>query len=154
LNNENIDLVEYSEDPRVYIMRALSPAKVQDIDLSIETKTANVTVNDDQVALAVGKNGQNVRLASKLTGFNIIITKLGDEDIELSEFKTEFGEQLFTEVTSLGIETAKEFLDGSVDDLLKLETMTKEKLIELRALMLVEFDEKESPDVIKYISSI
>lgn len=154
LNNENIDLVEYSEDPRVYIMRSLAPAKVLDIEVIPETKTANVSVGDDQVALAVGKSGQNVRLASKLTGYNINIAKLGDEDIELSEFQTEFGDDLFAEVSQLNIETAKEFLEFNIEELLKIEKLTKEKLIELRAIMLIEFDEKESSEVLKIINSL
>ncbi|HRP01765.1 MAG TPA: transcription termination factor NusA [Candidatus Kapabacteria bacterium] len=153
LNNENIDLVEFSEEPTVYIMRALSPAKVMDIEIIQDTKTANVIVGDDQVALAVGKSGQNVRLASKLTGYNINIVKFGDEDIELSEFKSEFGDELFADVTNLGIETAKEFLDFDVNSLLSLPSLSKEKLIELRAVMLVEFDEKESQEILNLINS-
>lgn len=154
LNNENIDLIEYAEDPRVFIMRALSPAKVQDIDISMDTRTANVLVGDDQVALAVGKNGQNVRLASKLTGFNIILTKVGDEDIEISEFKSEFGDDLYHRVLKTGVETAREFLEKTPDELMKLEGMTKQKLLELRTIMLLEFDEKDEPEILKYINSL
>jgi len=154
LNNENIDLVEYHSDPKIFIMRALAPAKVQDIELSLETKEAIVTVSDDQVALAVGKNGQNVRLASKLTGFSITITKSGDEDIELSEFKAEFGDDLFNKVSRLGIETAREFLERGPEELLKIEGMTKEKLLELRKVMLIEFDEVESKEFLDYINSL
>lgn len=154
LNNENIDLVEYHSDPKIFIMRALAPAKVQDIELSLETKEAIVTVSDDQVALAVGKNGQNVRLASKLTGFSITITKSGDEDIELSEFKAEFGEDLFNKVSRLGIETAREFLERGPEELLRIEGMTKEKLLELRKVMLIEFDEVESKEFLDYINSL
>jgi len=154
LNNENIDLVEYHSDPKIFIMRALAPAKVQDIELSLETKEAIVTVSDDQVALAVGKNGQNVRLASKLTGFSITITKSGDEDIELSEFKAEFGEDLYNKVSRLGIETAREFLERGPEELLKIEGMTKEKLLELRKVMLIEFDEVESKEFLDYINSL
>jgi N utilization substance protein A len=154
LNNENIDLIEFAEDPRIFIMRALSPAKVQDIDISMDTRTANVLVGDDQVALAVGKNGQNVRLASKLTGFNIILTKVGDEDIEISEFKSEFGDDLYDRVLKTGVETAREFLEKTPDELMKLEGMTKHKLLELRTIMLLEFDEKDDPEVLKYINSL
>jgi N utilization substance protein A len=154
LNNENIDLVEYHSDPKIFIMRALAPAKVQDIELSLETKEAIVTVSDDQVALAVGKNGQNVRLASKLTGFSITITKSGDEDIELSEFKAEFGEDLYNKVSRLGIETAREFLERGPEELLRIEGMTKEKLLELRKVMLIEFDEVESKEFLDYINSL
>jgi N utilization substance protein A len=154
LNNENIDLIEFAEDARVFIMRALSPAKVQDIEISMDTRTANVLVGDDQVALAVGKNGQNVRLASKLTGFNIILTKVGDEDIEISEFISDFGEDLYHRVLKTGVETAREFLEKTPDELMKLEGMTKHKLLELRAVMLLEFDEKDDTNTLKYINSL
>lgn len=119
----------------------------------METRTANVVVNDDQVALAVGKSGQNVRLASLLTGFNIILSKTGDEDIELVEFKTEFGDALYDEVVALGIETAREFLEVEPETLLTLKNITKEKLIELRLIILVEFDETESKDYVDKIKS-
>ncbi|MDX9790847.1 MAG: transcription termination factor NusA [Candidatus Kapabacteria bacterium] len=153
LNNENIDLIEYSDDPKVYIARSLSPAKVAELEVDMETRTANVVVNDDQVALAVGKSGQNVRLASLLTGFNIILSKTGDEDIELVEFKTEFGDALYDEVVALGIETAREFLEVEPETLLTLKNITKEKLIELRLIILVEFDETESKDYVDKIKS-
>ncbi|MBX3043385.1 MAG: transcription termination factor NusA [Candidatus Kapabacteria bacterium] len=153
LNNENIDLIEFSDEPKLYISRALSPAKVSDIEVNMETRTANVIVGDDQVALAVGKSGQNVRLASMLTGFNIILSKSGEEDIELAEFKAEFGDELFTAVISLGIETAREFLEAEPEDLLALEGMTKEKLIELRLIILIEFDESESKEYVDRIKA-
>lgn len=153
LNNENIDLIEYTEDPKLFISRALSPAKVDEIELSLETRTANVTVKDDQVALAVGKNGQNVRLASKLTGFNILLTKLGDEDIELSEFLPDMTKELYDLVFETGIETAREFLEANTDFLLTIPGMTKEKLLELRQIMLVEFDETEQPEILESIKN-
>ncbi|MDT3740838.1 MAG: transcription termination factor NusA [Candidatus Kapabacteria bacterium] len=151
LNNENIDLIEFSDEPAVYISRSLSPAKVIEISVDMDTRTANVIVSDDQVALAVGKSGQNVRLASMLTGFNIILSKAGDEDIELAEFKAEFGDELFAAVTASGIETAREFLEAEPEEMLVIEGMTKDKLIELRLIILVEFDESESKD---YVDSI
>jgi N utilization substance protein A len=153
LNNENIDLIEYTDDINLFIARALSPAKVDEIELSTETRTANVTVKDDQVALAVGKNGQNVRLASKLTGYNILLTKLGDEDIELTEFLPDMGKELYDLVFDTGIETAREFLEANTDFLLTIPGMTKEKLVELRQIMLVEFDEHEQPDILEAIKN-
>ncbi|MCO5251271.1 MAG: transcription termination factor NusA [Candidatus Kapabacteria bacterium] len=153
LNNENIDLIEYTEDINLFIARALSPAKVDEIELSTETRTANVTVKDDQVALAVGKNGQNVRLASKLTGYNILLTKLGDEDIELTEFLPDMGKELYDLVFDTGIETAREFLEANTDFLLTIPGMTKEKLVELRQIMLVEFDEHEQAEILEAIKN-
>ena len=153
LNNENIDLIEFSDDPKIYISRALSPAKVSEISVDMETRTANVIVSDDQVALAVGKSGQNVRLASLLTGFNIILSKSGEEDIELAEFKSEFGDELYDAILATGIETAREFLEAEPEELLVLDGMTKEKLIEMRLVILIEFDESESKDYVDRIKA-
>lgn len=153
LNNENIDLIEFSDDPRMYISRALAPAKVSELTVDLDTRTANVIVSDDQVALAVGKSGQNVRLASMLTGFNIILSKSGEEDIELSEFKAEFGDELFNAVTELGIETAREFLEAEPEELLAIENMSKEKLIELRLIILIEFDESEDKEYVDKVKA-
>lgn len=153
LNNENIDLIEFSDDPKIYISRALSPAKVSEISVDMETRTANVIVSDDQVALAVGKSGQNVRLASLLTGFNIILSKSGEEDIELAEFKSEFGDELYVAILATGIETAREFLEAEPEELLALDGMTKEKLIEMRLVILIEFDESESKDYVDRIKA-
>ena len=87
LSNENIDVIHYSPDPKVFIQRALAPAKVKEISVDEETRTATVLVSDDQVSLAIGKSGQNIRLAMRLTGFTIDLVKEGGEDIELVEFK-------------------------------------------------------------------
>lgn len=151
LNNENIDLIEYSEDPRVFIMKALAPAKIKDIQLNEEVKSATVTVPDDQVSLAIGKNGQNVRLASRLTGYSLSLVKEGGEDIDLSEFKNELGNDIYNALMDNGVETAREFLNAEISDLMSLPQMSKELLIELRSIILIEFDEKESPEIIDQI---
>lgn len=151
LNNENIDLIEYSEDPKVFIMRALSPARVKDIQLNMEIKSATVIVPDDQVSLAIGKNGQNVRLASRLTGYALSLVKEGGEDIDLSEFKNEFGVELYNLLMDNGVETAREFLNAEVSDLLRVKGMSKELLIELRTIILIEFDEDENEEILSEI---
>ena len=154
LNNENIDLIEYSDDPVTYITRALSPAKVTDISVNEEVRSATVIVPDEQVSLAIGKNGQNVRLASKLTGYSITLMKEGGEDIELSEFKQELGVQLYNELSENGVETAREFLEADPEMLLSLEGMTKDFLLELRSIILTEFEEKETDEMIEKINEI
>ena len=154
LNNENIDLIQYSDYSQTYITRALSPAKVKDIQIDPETRSATVIVPDDQVSLAIGRNGQNVRLASKLTGFSLTLVKEGGEDIDLSEFKIELGRELFKNLRDAGIETAREFLEAAPEFMLSVEGMTKEQLIELRQIMLTEFDEKESREMIDDINAI
>ena len=100
LNNENIDVINYSDDPLVFIQRALAPAKLKEIQLDKENKKATISVANDQVSLAIGKGGQNVRLAAKLTGFELNVQKEGGEeeeeyDMDLSEFREELGDVLF-----------------------------------------------------------
>ncbi len=153
LDNENIDVINYSDDPTIYIARALAPAKVKGIQLSPETRTATVLVPDDQVSLAIGKNGQNVRLASRLTGFSISLVKEGGEDIELIEFRDEIGKELYMEIIHAEIDTAREFLNADVERLLALPGMTPHLLLELRSIMLDEFDERENPELVDYVLS-
>lgn len=151
LNNENIDLIEYSDDVSTFISRALSPAKVKEITYNPETLTAEVLVSEDQVSLAIGKNGQNVRLASKLTGYAITLNREGGEDIEISEFKVELGENIYKQIIGLGIETAREFLEASPEKILGETDITKENLMEVREVVLTEFDEDESEEMKKRI---
>jgi len=154
LNNENIDLIEYTEQPEVYIKRALSPAKIKDIIVNLETNNATVTLSEDQVSLAIGRNGQNVRLASKLTGFNLTLVKEGMEDIELAEFEVEFGSDLLKQLDEMEVYTAREFLEMDPEVLLELEGLSKELLRELRIIILSEFDESETPEMEERINSI
>lgn len=146
LNNENIDLIEYSEDPKQYITKALSPAKIKEISLSEDVRSATVIVSDDQVSLAIGKNGQNVRLASKLTGYSITLIKEGGEDIDINEFTDEFGQELIDSLNEIGIETAREFLEADIELLLSLDNISKEYLLELRSIVLLEFEEEETDE--------
>jgi len=154
LSNENIDVINYSSDPRQFVARALSPAKVKEISIDTETGVATVVVPDDQVSLAIGKNGQNVRLAMKLTGYTIDLVKEGGEDIELVEFKEEIGEELYQMLIMSGIDTAKEFLKADKEKVLALDGMTEEKLEELRQIIIAEFDEEELRGIVEEARSI
>jgi N utilization substance protein A len=153
LNNENIDLIEYSDDPKLYISRALAPAKVKEIMISSDVRTATIVVSEEQVPLAIGKNGQNVRLASKLTGYSLSLIKEGGEDIDLTEFREELGIDIYNELLGAGIETARELLDADVEKLLTIKGISKEFLLEIRQIILTEFDEEESQDIIDRIES-
>lgn len=141
LGNENIDIIEFTEDPRLFIARALSPAKVRDVQISEDGRQAVVVVPDDQVSLAIGKQGQNVRLASKLTGFSLSLVKEGAEDIELIEFRDEIGRELFDKLIRAGIDTAREFLEAEPMGLLAI--LPKDVIVRLRRVMLEEFEERE-----------
>ncbi len=154
LSNENIDVINYSEDPATFIARALSPAKVKNIQVSSETRSCTVLVGDDQVSLAIGKNGQNVRLASRLTGYSISLVKEGIEDIELIEFRDELGKDLYMRIIEAEIDTAREFLNADPSRILSIPGMTKELLVEMRGIILEEFEERENPDIRNYILSL
>lgn len=154
LNNESIDVINFSDDPATFIARSLAPAKIKDIQISEETRSATVLVGDDQVSLAIGKNGQNVRLASRLTGYAISLVKEGGEDIELIEFRDELGRELYTALINAEIDTAREFLDADPEFLLTLPGITKNTLVELRRIMLEEFEEQDSEEVRTYIANL
>ncbi|MBU3741721.1 MAG: transcription termination factor NusA [Candidatus Kapabacteria bacterium] len=151
LNNENIDIIEYTDDPRLFIARALSPAKVRDVQIAEDGRQATVIVPDDQVSLAIGKNGQNVRLASKLTGFALALVKEGAEDIELIEFRKELGRDLYDALINAGIDTSREFLEADPGVLLALASL--EKILEVRGIMLDEFEEREDPQYLRELEA-
>ncbi len=141
LANENIDIIPWSPDPVQFLGRALSPAKLIEIELNDETKTATVLVSDDQVSLAIGKQGQNVRLASRLTGYQINLVKEArdEEDIELFDFRDEIGAELYNELIHSRIDTAKEFLAAQRETLLRVPGMTPERLEQIRLVLEREF---------------
>jgi N utilization substance protein A len=149
LNNENIDVINFSEQPEVFIQRSLAPAKLKTIELDSEAKTANVLVAADQVSLAIGRNGQNIRLASKLTGYEINLIKEGGEDeydIELVDFKEELGEELYLKMIDAGLETAKDVINAKLDTLLAIEGLSEVKIQELREMMKRDLEEAEVDD--------
>ncbi len=153
LSNENIDVINYSQDTKQFVARALSPARVKEIAIDEETRTATVLVADDQVSLAIGKNGQNVRLAMKLTGYTLDLVKEGGEDIELIEFRDELGVEIYDQLIELGIDTAKEFLQADEEAVLALEGVTPEKYDELFQIMLAEFEEDELRGIYKALEA-
>ena len=141
LANESIDVIPWAEDLPTFLARSLSPAKLISVDLDEDTRTATVLVSDDQVSLAIGKQGQNVRLASRLTGFQINLIKEArdEEDIELIEFREDIGADLYSELIRARIDTAREFLNTSEEDLLRVAGMTPEHLATIRGLLESEF---------------
>lgn len=152
LNNENIDIIEWTDEQRLFIARALSPAKVRDVQVNAETRQATVIVPDDQVSLAIGKNGQNVRLASKLTGFSLSLVKEGAEDIELIEFRDELGKELYDILIKQGVDTAREFLEA--DPAMLVALMGKEKILAIRSVMLDEFEEREDQPYLQSLEEV
>ncbi len=150
LNNENIDVINWNDDPTMFITRSLAPSKLKEIQLDKENKKANVTVAADQVSLAIGKNGQNVRLASKLTGYDIQLIKEGGEeeeyDMDLSEFREELGDVMFHKFFDEGYETVHDVIDTAVDELVATLGIEKEKIEEIVALLRGGLEDAEIED--------
>ena len=134
----------------VFITRSLAPAKLKEIQLDRENKKANVTVAADQVSLAIGKNGQNVRLASKLTGYDIQLIKEGGEeeeyDMDLSEFREELGDVIFHKFFDEGYETVHDVIDTPVDELVAALGIEKEKIQEIVTLLRGGLEDAEIED--------
>ncbi len=147
LNNENIDVINYSEEPLVMITRALAPAKLKKVELDLETKKATILVAEDQVSLAIGKGGQNIRLAGKLSGFDLQLVKEGAEyDIELIEFRDEIGKEIYDKFIENGYDTAQQVIDADIEDLVDELQLDEEKIKEIVALVKKEFEEAEVDD--------
>jgi hypothetical protein len=147
LNNENIDVINHSDEPLVMITRALAPAKLKKVELDLETKKATILVADDQVSLAIGKGGQNIRLAGKLSGFDLQLVKEGAEyDIELIEFRDEIGKDVYDKFIENGYDTAQQVITAEITDLVEELEVDEEKLKEIVALIKKEFEEAEVDD--------
>lgn len=136
LHNENIDVISYTSNPQLYIQRALSPAKISSIRLNEEEKKAEVFLHPDEVSLAIGKEGLNIRLAIMLTGYAIDVYRdieEGEEDIYLDEFRDEIDEWVIEALKDLGLGTAKAVLNAPLEvlDQADLEDTTLEHVLEV-----------------------
>ena len=145
LKNENIDVINWTDNVQLLIQRALSPAKVVSMEL-IEVgdkKQANVYLRPDQVSLAIGKGGHNIKLASKLAGYEIDVYREGAEDIDdvdLDEFTDEIDDWILNELKSIGCDSAKSVLDISKEDLVKRTDLEEETVEEIMKILRSEFE--------------
>jgi transcription termination/antitermination protein NusA len=150
LKNENIDVIAYTPNMDLYISRALAPAKVLSVNINEETKRADVFMQEDQVSLAIGKGGYNIKLASKLTGYDIDVYRETDmkyeDDVDLQDFSDEIDQWIIDTLKGIGCDTAKDVLAISKEDLelrTDLETETIDHIIEvLKAEFEDDNDEK------------
>jgi N utilization substance protein A len=149
LSNENIDVVNYTEDPTLYIQRSLAPAKIKQVEVDEEAKKATVSADSDQVSLIVGRNGVNIRLAMKLTGFEIDVLREEkpfeeyDEDIELIDLKEELGEEVYNTLINNRYDTALEVLTAGPEKLKEIEGFDEEKANSIIELLKAQFEEEE-----------
>ena len=144
LQNENIDVINFTENTDLYITRALSPAKITSLKIEKENKRVSVYLKPDQVSLAIGKGGQNIKLASRLLDLEIDVFReldgLQEEDVDLEEFSDEIEGWIIDELKRIGLDTAKAVLNIEKDDLLKRSDLEEETVDNVRATLKKEFE--------------
>ena len=142
LGNENIDVINYTNNLQLYITRALSPARVTSIKIDEENKRAEVILKPEEVSKAIGRGGHNIRLAGRLTGYEIDVFREGvEEDVELSEFSDEIDAWIIDEFAKAGLDTAKSVLEQDVKDLVKRTDLEEETIDDVIRILKEEFED-------------
>ncbi|GAA0735449.1 MULTISPECIES: transcription termination factor NusA [Flavobacteriaceae] len=144
LGNENIDVINFTNNLQLYITRALSPARVTSIKIDEEAKRAEVLLKPEEVSKAIGRGGHNIRLAGQLTGYEIDVFREGteeDEDVELTEFSDEIEGWIIEEFNKAGLDTAKSILEQDIEDLVKRTDLEEETIIDVIRILKEEFEE-------------
>ena len=143
LKNENIDVINFTANSSLYITRALSPAKISSISIDEASKRAEVFLKPDQVSLAIGKGGFNIKLAGSLTGYEIDVyrdTDQDSEDVDIQEFSDELEQWIIDEFKAVGLDTAKSILNLSIQDLYKRVDLEEETIGEVISILKAEFE--------------
>ncbi|MBR4197174.1 MAG: transcription termination/antitermination protein NusA [Bacteroidales bacterium] len=144
LRNENIDVINFTTNPELYVQRALNPAKITSIKILEDEKKAEVFMHSEDVSLAIGKGGHNIKLASKLTGYEINVYRADDEgyeeDVDLQEFSDEIEQWIIDEFKRIGCDTAKSVLAIEPDELLQRTDLEEETINNVLQILKAEFE--------------
>ncbi|MDD3739648.1 MAG: transcription termination factor NusA, partial [Bacteroidales bacterium] len=143
LHNENIDIINYTTNTQLFIQRALSPAKITSIKINAQDKRADVYLNPDQVSLAIGKGGLNIKLASQLVGMTIDVYREmdeGEDDVALDEFSDEIEEWVINVLKAIGCDTARSVLELSKEELIKRTDLEEETIVDVLTILKSEFE--------------
>ena len=144
LGNENIDVINYTENLELLISRSLSPAKISSVQIDRDAKRVSVFMKPDQVSLAIGKGGQNIKLAGRLVGMEIDVFRdveeLAEEDVDLSEFNDEIEDWMIQEFRKIGLDTAKSVLALSKEELLRRTDLEENSIEEVLEVLRREFE--------------
>jgi N utilization substance protein A len=144
LQNENIDVINYTENLELYIQRALSPAKIVSIKIDKENSRVAVYLKPDQVSLAIGKGGLNIKLASRLVGMEIDVFRENDgqqeEDVDLDEFSDEIESWVIDELKRIGLDSAKSVLNLNKEELVRRTDLEEETVEGVFAVLKKEFE--------------
>ena len=142
LGNENIDVINYTNNLQLYITRSLSPAKVNSLKIDEENKRVQVFLNPEEVSKAIGRGGNNIRLAGQLTGYEIDVYREGmEEDVELTEFSDEIDDWVIEEFKKVGLDTAKSVLELDLSELIKRTDLEEETINEVFKILKEEFED-------------
>ncbi|WP_333693125.1 transcription termination factor NusA [Flavobacterium sp.] len=145
LGNENIDVINYTNNLQLFITRALSPAKVSSIKIDEDKKRAEVYLKLDEVSKAIGRGGHNIKLAGLLTGYDLDVIREGnvaeeEDDVELTEFSDEIDGWVIDEFAKIGLDTARSILKHSVEDLVRRTDLEEETVMEVMKILKSEFE--------------
>jgi N utilization substance protein A len=148
LRNENIDIINYTANIQLLIQRSLTPSKINRMELDNEGLHADVYLEPDQVSLAIGKKGVNIKLAQELTGYSIDVYRDAqdegvDYDIDLDEFSDEIESWVIDELKKIGCDTALSVLNLSVEELVRRTDLEEETIIEVQKVLQSEFQDEE-----------
>ena len=148
LRNENIDVINWTSNPTLFITRALSPAKITNIVLSPDNTMANVYMENDQISLAIGKGGYNIKLAGKLTGYEIDVYRNSEannaeEDVDLQEFADEIDQWVIDALVGMGCDTAKNVLSYAPEEVAKRADLEMETVKDVFRILKAEFEDAE-----------
>jgi N utilization substance protein A len=148
LRNENIDIINWTNNPKLFIQRALSPAKITEIRFSDDNTMANVYMENDQISLAIGKGGYNIKLAGKLTGYEIDVYRNSEvdnveEDVDLPEFADEIDQWVLDALKGMGCNTAKDVLKHTPEDVAARADLEMETVNEVFDILKAEFEDAE-----------
>jgi transcription termination/antitermination protein NusA len=146
LRNENIDIINYTNNLSLFIQRSLTPAKITSIDIDSEQMRASVYLDSDQVSLAIGKGGTNIKLASKLTGYEIDVYRNQEagyevDDVELEEFSDAIEPWIIQSLKDIGCDTARQVLNLSAEEIVRRSDLEEETVQEVLAILSAEFEE-------------
>jgi N utilization substance protein A len=146
LRNENIDIINYTTNIHLFIQRSLTPAKISNIEVDHEGKRASVYLESDQVSLAIGKAGSNIKLAGRLTGFEIDVYRNQAEyeidDVDLEEFSDEIEAWVIEAFKNIGCDTARQVLELSAEELVRRTDLEEETVMDVLRVLASEFEEK------------
>ena len=142
LGNENIDVINYTNNLQLFITRALNPARLNSMNIDEENKRVEVILNPEEVSKAIGRGGHNIRLAGQLTGYEIDVFREGvEEDVELTEFSDEIDSWVIEELAKAGLDTAKSVLEQDAEDLVKRTDLEEETINDVLKILKEEFED-------------